>query len=154
MSDSFEQHLRDLEAVFKRLQQFNLNANRDKCNFACTCVKYLGHWITSHGLEADAGKVSFKELREEKLKDDELRKIIECFEKDNKDEDYVNWTSRGYLMNQGVLYRFSPDSESEEAQLVVPSHERKRVLDEFHGAPTAGHYGTEGTYHRVTTISL
>ncbi|GBM51591.1 hypothetical protein AVEN_832-1 [Araneus ventricosus] len=87
-----------------------------------------------------------KNLREEQLKDDELRKIIECFEKDIKDEDYINWTSRGYLMNQGVLNRFSPYSESEQAQLVVPSHERKKSSGRV---STSGHYGTEGTYHRV-----
>ncbi|GBM03360.1 hypothetical protein AVEN_256904-1 [Araneus ventricosus] len=43
-------------------------------------------------------------------------------------------------MNQEVWSRFSPDSESEEAQLVVPSDERKRVLEEFHDTPTIGHY--------------
>ena len=53
-------------------------------------------------------------------------------------------------MNQGVLYRYAPDSESDEAQLVVPSHERERVLKEYHDDPTAGHYGAEGTYQRVS----
>ena len=52
-------------------------------------------------------------------------------------------------MNLGVLYRYATDSESEEAQLVVPTQERERVLREYHDAPTAGHYGSEGAYHRI-----
>lgn len=91
-----------------------------------------------------------KEIRESQLKDDKLRPIIESFESTQRDENYVNWTERGYLMNQGVLYRFVPDVDTEEAQLVVPSHEVKNVLQQYHDAPTAGHYGEEGTYHRIS----
>ena len=90
-----------------------------------------------------------KEIRDEQLKDEELKKIIDSFENDPKGVDYTNWTRRGYLMNLGVLYRYATDSESEEAQLVVPTQERERVLREYHDAPTAGHYGSEGTYHRI-----
>ncbi|GBN87072.1 hypothetical protein AVEN_63554-1 [Araneus ventricosus] len=50
-------------------------------------------------------------------------------------------------MNQGILYRYSPEVETEEAQLVVPFQERERVLQQYHDVPTAGHYGAEGTYH-------
>ncbi|GBO02431.1 hypothetical protein AVEN_79267-1 [Araneus ventricosus] len=53
-----------------------------------------------------------------------------------------NWTSRGYLMNQGILYRYSPEVETEEAQLVVPF--KKERLQQYHDVPTAGHYGAEG----------
>ncbi|GBL66481.1 hypothetical protein AVEN_105665-1 [Araneus ventricosus] len=52
-------------------------------------------------------------------------------------------------MNQGVLYRYSHDSESEEAQLVVPSHERDKILKEHHDSPNAAHYGLDGTYQRI-----
>ncbi|GFT96516.1 hypothetical protein TNCV_5021991 [Trichonephila clavipes] len=31
-------------------------------------------------------------------------------------------------MNQGILFRYSPTSESKEAQLVVPIHERREIL--------------------------
>ncbi|GFU94903.1 uncharacterized protein TNCV_3508391 [Trichonephila clavipes] len=66
------------------------------------------------------------ELRTEQLKDLELKKIIDCFENPNKGVDFANWTGRGYVMNQGVLYRYSPHAEVEEAELVVPTHERER----------------------------
>ncbi|GFS51039.1 retrovirus-related Pol polyprotein from transposon 412 [Trichonephila clavipes] len=38
-------------------------------------------------------------------------------------------------MNQGVLYRYSPHAEVEEAQLVVPTHEREKILKLHHDAP-------------------
>ncbi|GFU46741.1 retrovirus-related Pol polyprotein from transposon 17.6 [Trichonephila clavipes] len=56
------------------------------------------------------------------LEDEKLKKIIDCFESMDKDESFANYTSCGYLMNQGILHRYSPESE-EEAQLVVPAQE-------------------------------
>ncbi|GBN09022.1 Transposon Tf2-6 polyprotein [Araneus ventricosus] len=92
-----------------------------------------------------------RDIREEQMKDEDIKKIIDCFESGRKDEDFINWTSRGYLMNQGILYRYSPDTESEEAQLVVPCHERERVLQQYHDSPTAGHSGSEGTYFKIAS---
>ncbi|GBO24028.1 hypothetical protein AVEN_88700-1 [Araneus ventricosus] len=52
-------------------------------------------------------------------------------------------------MNQGVLYRYSHDSESEEAQLVVPTHERDKILKEHHDSLNAADYGSDGTYQII-----
>ncbi|GFV41380.1 transposon Tf2-9 polyprotein [Trichonephila clavipes] len=60
----------------------------------------------------------------------------------DKDKNFANYTSRGYLMNQSILYRYSPESEEDEAQFVVPAQERERIRQEYHEAPTAGHYDT------------
>ncbi|GFW78367.1 pro-Pol polyprotein [Trichonephila clavipes] len=54
-------------------------------------------------------------------------------------------------MNQGVLYRYSPHVEVEEAQLVVPTHEREKILKLHHDAPTAAHYGADGTFSRISS---
>ncbi|GFX32614.1 integrase catalytic domain-containing protein [Trichonephila clavipes] len=97
----------------------------------------------------DVPSRSPKEIHDEQLKDEELVKIISCLEDPGKNVNYVNWVKRGYLMNQGVLYRYAPDSESEEAQLVVSSHERTLILKNHHDAPMAGHYGAEGTHTRI-----
>ncbi|GFU51084.1 transposon Tf2-6 polyprotein [Trichonephila clavipes] len=97
----------------------------------------------------DVPSRSPKEIRDEQMKDEELVKIISCLEDPDKNVNYVNWVERGYLMNQGVLFRYAPDSKSEEAQLVVPSHERTLILKNHHDAPMAGHYGAEGTYTRI-----
>lgn len=42
-------------------------------------------------------------------------------------DDYAHWTFRGYIMSSAVLYKYA-DDEVEDAQLVVPSHERSRIL--------------------------
>lgn len=92
---------------------------------------------------------SVKDMRESQLKDENLKKIIESFESTQKTEDYANWTERGFLMNQGILYRYVPDSDSEEAQLVIPTAERESIMQKHHNDPMAGHYGEEGTFQRI-----
>ncbi|GBM38932.1 hypothetical protein AVEN_271047-1 [Araneus ventricosus] len=54
-------------------------------------------------------------------------------------------------MNQRILYRYSPEVETEQAQLVVPFQERERVLQQYHDVPTAGQYGAERTYNKVAS---
>ncbi|GFX34649.1 retrovirus-related Pol polyprotein from transposon 412 [Trichonephila clavipes] len=94
---------------------------------------------------------SVNELRTEQLKDLELKKIIDCFENSNKGVDFANWTGRGYVMNQGVLYRYSPHAEVEEAELIVPTHEREKTLKLHHDAPTAAHYSADVTFSRISS---
>ncbi|GFV96295.1 retrovirus-related Pol polyprotein from transposon 297 [Trichonephila clavipes] len=91
------------------------------------------------------------DIRKGQLEDEELKKIIDCFESMDKHENFANYTSRGYLMNQGILNRYSPESEEEEAQLVVPAQERERILQEYHDAPTAGHYGVKNTCKKISS---
>ncbi|KAJ8968749.1 hypothetical protein NQ317_012697 [Molorchus minor] len=91
---------------------------------------------------------SASEIRNEQLKDPDIGKIIKSFE-ESENNDFIKWTDRGYIMSNGVLYRYSADDDIEEAQLVVPSHERERVLREYHDAPTAAHYGADRTLQRI-----
>ncbi|KAF8781604.1 Transposon Tf2-6 polyprotein like [Argiope bruennichi] len=98
---------------------------------------------------ADLPVRSAKDMREAQLADENLKKIIDSFESTQKTEDYANWTERGFLMNQGVLYRYLPDADSEEAQLVIPSSERDSIMEKHHDDPMAGHYGEEGTFQRI-----
>lgn len=89
------------------------------------------------------------ETRKQQLRDEEIRDIIACFEGQNDDAAFARWTARGYIMANGVLYRFHPEAETEEAQLVVPAHERKEILRAYHDDPTAGHYGVERTLRKI-----
>ncbi|GFT29985.1 retrovirus-related Pol polyprotein from transposon 412 [Trichonephila clavipes] len=98
---------------------------------------------------ADMPTRSCKDMREAQLKDDNLKKIIDSFESSLKTEDYANWTERGFLMNQGVLYRYVPDADSAEAQLVIPTAERELIMERDHNDPMAGHYGEEGTFQKI-----
>ena len=89
------------------------------------------------------------ELRDEQLRDPEVKKILDCFSSTEHDATR-SWTDRGYLTSSGVLYRYNPDSDSEEPQLVVPLQERIQVLEKHHNAPSAGHGGINATYQRVS----
>ncbi|GFT65098.1 transposon Tf2-6 polyprotein [Trichonephila clavipes] len=136
-----------------QLQSFNLNMEYipGKSNVvadmlsrpACHEVNELCEVCT---VAIDVTSRSPKEIRDEQMMDEELVKIISCLEDPDKNVNYVNWVKRGYLMNQGVLFRYAPDSESEETQLVVASHERTLIRKNHHDAPKAGHYSAEGTY--------
>lgn len=93
------------------------------------------------------------DIREQQLKDDELATIITTFEENSQDEQFTRYTTRGYFMNNGVLYRYnqSADEDSEDALLVIPKQEIQRILTEYHDAPTAGHYGVQRTLARIAS---
>ena len=71
------------------------------------------------------------EISQLQLEDDELRKIHETFESPEEEVDYATWIGRGNIMNRGQLYRYSPDSEEEEAHLVVPQPKKSRCFEEI-----------------------
>ncbi|CAL5431972.1 unnamed protein product [Camellia sinensis] len=52
-----EDHLRDLEKVFKRCQKFKMRMNPLKCAFGVTAEKFLGFLVHRYGIEADEDKV-------------------------------------------------------------------------------------------------
>ncbi|GFV04774.1 retrovirus-related Pol polyprotein from transposon 412 [Trichonephila clavipes] len=126
-----------------------------KCNFIAemlSCLESRDEEICElETIIMDFPTRTANELRTEQLKDLELKKIIGCLENPNKGFDFANWTGRGYVMNKGVLYRYSPHAEVEEAQLVVPTHEREKILKLHHDAPTAAHYGADGTFSRISS---
>lgn len=57
ISTTFETHLTELHQLFQHLRKYKLRANREKCRFACSEVKYLGHIITTKGIKMDPGKI-------------------------------------------------------------------------------------------------
>lgn len=50
-------------------------------------------------------------------------------------------------MNQGVLYRYAPESVAQEAQLIIPAEEKQNILKLHHDDPSVGHFHEAGTYH-------
>ena len=52
-----QQHDDRLEAVFKRLLEAGVTLNLNKCVFSTMQVKFLGHVISSNGIEGDPDKV-------------------------------------------------------------------------------------------------
>ena len=56
-SASFDQHIKDLEEVFKRIRQANMKLKPSKCHLFQTCIKNLGHVVTSEGIKPDPVKI-------------------------------------------------------------------------------------------------
>ncbi|PFX22695.1 Retrovirus-related Pol polyprotein [Stylophora pistillata] len=54
---TIEEHLERLVAVLKRLEEYGLKANREKCEFLKSFVEYLGHVISAEGLHQSPKKV-------------------------------------------------------------------------------------------------
>ena len=57
-SKTFADHVKHVGIVFLRLFEFNLKANRDKCEFFRSELTYLGHVINSNGIHTDPRKTS------------------------------------------------------------------------------------------------
>lgn len=101
-------------------------------------------------VSVDIAADNAKSIRDTQIRDPDLNRIIECLESPDPSEvDIRRWGDRGYVMLNGVLYRYSPEFEGEEAQQVVPKSEVLRVLKEVHDSPLAGHYGVERTLHKL-----
>ncbi|CAI5468676.1 unnamed protein product [Closterium sp. Yama58-4] len=56
-SKTREQHLRDLDAVFKRLQENRLITKGSKCEFFKQELEFLGHVISRDGIKIDPAKI-------------------------------------------------------------------------------------------------
>ncbi|KAL5702453.1 hypothetical protein ACHQM5_027671 [Ranunculus cassubicifolius] len=56
-SKNKENHVADLEAVFARLNKYNMKLNPAKCAFGVSSGKFLGYMITNRGIEADPAKI-------------------------------------------------------------------------------------------------
>ena len=56
-SKTFDEHLNHISEVFDRIQQARLKLSSNKCSFAKSKLRYLGHIISKSGIEADQNKV-------------------------------------------------------------------------------------------------
>ena len=54
---SDEEHLKTLETVLQRLQDYNVRVNRDKCSFVQEEITYCGHKINANGLHKTQDKI-------------------------------------------------------------------------------------------------
>ena len=57
-SESFDEHLNRLEAVFSRLRQHGLKLKASKCEFFKDRERYLRHVVSQSGVETDPDKIS------------------------------------------------------------------------------------------------
>ncbi len=78
-SKTFEEHMKKLELVFKRLQDVGLKLKPKKCNLFQKKVKYLGHVISSEGIETDPDKTEVIRNWQEPKTIQELRQALGFF---------------------------------------------------------------------------
>ncbi|CAG9568732.1 unnamed protein product [Danaus chrysippus] len=97
----------------------------------------------------DMPRKSKQEIRETQHTDDDIVKIVKDLE-GNNEEKAQYWSKKGYMMNDGLLYRYYTDTNRDESQLVVPKQEQLNVIATYHDAETAGHYGAEKTIERIS----
>ena len=57
-SNGFDEHLNRLRAVFERLRTAGVKLKPNKCHFLKTRVNFLGHVISSKGIETDPAKIA------------------------------------------------------------------------------------------------
>ena len=57
-SPTLEEHEASLMKVLNRLKEFGLKLSLEKCMFFQTSVRYLGHVVSSNGVETDPEKVA------------------------------------------------------------------------------------------------
>uniref|UniRef100_A0ABD2VWW7 RNA-directed DNA polymerase n=1 Tax=Trichogramma kaykai TaxID=54128 RepID=A0ABD2VWW7_9HYME len=57
VTETFEEHVNWLERVIRILLDAKLVVNRDKCEFCCQSVKFLGYVLDSSGLRIDSERV-------------------------------------------------------------------------------------------------
>ncbi|KAL0860240.1 hypothetical protein ABMA27_010547 [Loxostege sticticalis] len=101
-------------------------------------------------VSVDLPRYSGAEIRHGQIADPEIKKIIEALEKPVRDEDAIYWSNKGYFMSSGMLYRYIEDSNVDAGQLVIPQSERLIVLKQYHDEPSAGHYGADKTFERIS----
>ena len=75
-SNSFEQHLERLDMVLTRLKQCNLKLSAEKCFFFQERVKFLGHVVSSSGVETDPDKIEKIKNWPRPTNEDELRSFV------------------------------------------------------------------------------
>ena len=56
-SKTFEEHIDRLRQVFERIRQYGLKLSPKKCSFLMSSVKYIGHIVSSEGVQADPDKI-------------------------------------------------------------------------------------------------
>jgi len=146
-----EQHLANLGEVFRRLRRANLKVNPKKCAFFKRRLVYLGHVISTEGVQTDPEKVTAITNQQQMAEVDTPCKWIQGMRV--KIKEYPEKFS-DYMMENGQLYRNlghrADDEDYFPWKLCASSSNRVRVLQERHDAPTAGHLAIRKTVSRLS----
>ena len=73
---SFEEHLEQLEEVFRRCQKANIKLNAEKCRFGLNEIDYLGYIVTPEGIKPNPKKIQAIQAMERPTTVTEVRRLI------------------------------------------------------------------------------
>ena len=75
-SRSFQEHITDLDNVLSLIKEAGLKVSPEKCSFAKTSIKYLGHIVSSSGIQVDPAKTTAVQNMIEPKNAKEVRRFI------------------------------------------------------------------------------
>ena len=75
-SNSFEEHLNRLHSIFSRISSAGLKFNPKKCNFFKSKINYVGHVVSSQGVQTDPQKIEKVKNWPQPNNIDELRQFL------------------------------------------------------------------------------
>ena len=75
-SKTFEEHFDRLQKIFQRLREVNLKLSPKKCEFFKRKVRYVGHIVSSEGIEPDPQKVDKVNDWQTPTNRDEVRQFL------------------------------------------------------------------------------
>ena len=79
ISETFEEHLYWLKRVLSILINAGLRINKEKCEFGCSCLIYLGYILDYEGLRPDPEKVQPVLNMPSPKNVKQLRRVLGCF---------------------------------------------------------------------------
>ncbi|KAI5646286.1 hypothetical protein NE865_01748 [Phthorimaea operculella] len=100
---SSSEHMQLDDLLNRNEDVFTSNETQENCD-VCSII-------------ADMPKRSAKEIRTEQMKDQDIAKIINALEDHTVEENVQYWNKKGYIMNNGLLYRYNPDLDTEDCQI-------------------------------------
>lgn len=83
--------------------------------------------------------VPAEDIRYKQIEDEGLKEIMNALVTMNNSVDLVNRSHREYIMNNGILYKYSPKLYEEQPHRVALNSQISGVLYQYHDSPLLGH---------------
>lgn len=117
-----EEHKKDIEAVFERLNSFGIVLNPDKCIFAQTNLEFLGHMISSTGVSPLPSKVEVLKNYPKPKTVDELRRFLATL-------NFYHRFLRNAALYQTPLHDLCKGKKKKDTSPIIWSEETDRAFE-------------------------
>jgi len=116
-SKSYEEHLDHLQIIFQKLSENSLVINSDKCVFAKSKIKFLGHLVTEQGILPDQERTLIIKEFERPTTVKQLKRFLGMTNFYRRfipgaaaDQILLNDFLKGYKKNSKLSISWTPDS--------------------------------------------